>query len=149
MKKKYFLLLLAIASLTFGCTQQTEPGNQKIVDDPAPVVRDTFHKLCQYWSITDAENPTFRDVYDEQVAGTKNYPGIVFMTDSTFLENPKSNMRYGEFVLKGKTIDATFDDGEKAVYTIQTVQGDTMELRRAEKDHTTKLYVSGDRAFLP
>ena len=49
-------------------------------------------------------------------------PGIIFMTDSTFLENPKATMRYGKFVLKGKVIDALFDDGKKATYTIQDLQ---------------------------
>ena len=29
--------------------------------------------------------------------------------------------------LKEKIIDAQFDDGKKAVYTIQNVQGDTMQ----------------------
>ena len=149
MKKKYFLLFLAVAAFTFRCTQPSQNGDQKIVDEPALVIRDPFHKLCQYWSVTDAENPTFRDVNDEQVEGIKNYPGIIFMTDSTFLENPKANMRYGRFVLRGKTIDATFDDGKKAVYTMEAVQGDTMELRRVEKDHTTKLYLSGERVFWP
>ena len=28
-------------------------------------------------------------------------------------------MRYGKFTLKGKEIDAEFDDGAKATYTIQ------------------------------
>ena len=50
------------------------------------------------------------------------------MTDSTFLEDPRAAMRYGKFTYKGKEIDAQFDDGKKAVYTIQHVQGDTMQV---------------------
>ena len=76
-------------------------------------------------------------------------PVLFFMTDSTFLEDPMANMRYGKFVLKGKVIDAEFDDGKKAVYTIMNVQGDTMEFRRVEKDRTTLLYVRGNRVFWP
>ena len=128
---------------------QQEHKDEKVVDSKTPVLKDPFHKLCQYWDVTDAENPTFRDVYDQQVPGIYNYPGIIFMTDSTFLENPRSTMRYGRFTFKGKEIDAQFDDGNKAVYTIQLVQGDTMQIKRVEKDHTSILYVKGDRVFWP
>ena len=75
--------------------------------------------------------------------GIYNYPGIIFMTDSTFLENPRATMRYGKFALKGKVINAQFDDGKKAVYTIQDLQSSTMVVRRVEKDHTTTLNLKG------
>jgi hypothetical protein len=128
---------------------QQERKDEKIVDDKFPVYKDPFHKLCQYWEVIDAENPTYRDLYDEHEEGIKNIPGIVFMTDSTFLENPEFSMRYGKFVFKGKEIDAQFDDGKKAVYIIQSIQGDTMKMRRTERDHTSILFVKGNRVFWP
>ena len=45
---------------------QQEHKDEKIVDDKMPVFKDPFHKLCQYWDVTDADNPTFRDIYDHQ-----------------------------------------------------------------------------------
>jgi hypothetical protein len=85
-----------------------EPNNEKIVDQPLPARKDAFHQLCQYWEVTDAERPTFRDLYDYQDEGVYNYPGIVFLTDSSFLENPRAEMRYGKFTFTGKEIDAQF-----------------------------------------
>ena len=34
-----------------------------------PARKDPFHELCQYWEVTDAENPTFRDIYDQHTEG--------------------------------------------------------------------------------
>jgi hypothetical protein len=135
--------------MNINCTMQQEHKDEKIVDEKLPAPKDPFHKLCQYWDVTDAESPTFRDVYDHQQDGIYNYPGIIFMTDSTFLENPRSAMRYGKFSFKGKVINAQFDDGKKAVYNIQDIQGDSMVLKRVEKDHTTLLYVKGEQVFWP
>ncbi|MEO6221062.1 MAG: hypothetical protein ABIO81_11575 [Ginsengibacter sp.] len=126
-----------------------EPKNEKIVDEPMPQRKDAFHELCQYWEVTDAERPTFRDLYDHQEEGVYNYPGIIFMTDSTFLEDPRSEMRYGKFSYKGKEIDAQFDDRKKAVYTIKEKQGTTMVVERKEKDHSTILYLKASNVFWP
>lgn len=139
--------MLLIGLLAFNCTMQQQHHDEKIVDEKLPAPKDPYHKLCQYWEVTDAENPTFRDVYDHQQDGIYNYPGIVFMTDSTFLENPRSTMRYGKFQFKGKVITANFDDGKKAVYNIKEIQGDSMVLVRVEKDHTATLYVKGNQTF--
>lgn len=126
-----------------------EHKDEKIAEAKMPARKDPFHELCQYWEVTDAENPTFRDIYDQQSEGILNYPGIIFMTDSTLLENPRATMRYGKFVLKGKVINAQFDDGKKAVYTIQNLQNSNMIVRRVEKDHTTTLNLKGAQVFWP
>ena len=149
MRKRYIIFLFFISLLPVDCSMQQEHKDEKIGNEKMPVLKNPFNKLCQYWEVTDAEGPTYRDLYDEQQEGVKNYPGIIFMTDSTFLENPKAEMRYGKFVYKGKEIDAQFDDGKKAVYTIQNIDGDTMQVKRVEKDHTSILYLKGDRVFWP
>jgi hypothetical protein len=149
MPKKLSFLLCFIAILEAGCTMPGDGKDEKIVEKKMPERKDPFHELCQYWEVTDAENPTFRDVYDQHTEGILNYPGIIFMTDSTFLENPRATMRYGKFVFKGKVINAQFDDGKKAVYTIRDLQNSNMVVLRVEKDHTTVLTLKGSRVFWP
>jgi len=124
-------------------------NDEKITEARGHSRKDPFHELCQYWEVTDAENPTFRDIYDQHTQGILNYPGIIFMTDSTLLENPRATMRYGKFLFKGKVISAQFDDGKTAVYTIQDIQNTNMILRRVEKDHTTTLTLKGSGVFWP
>ncbi len=124
-----------------------EHKDEKIVEAKTHERKDPFHQLCQYWEVIDAENPTFRDVYDQHDEGVYNYPGIIFMTDSTFLENPRAAMRYGRFTLKGKIINGQFDDGKNAVYTIKNIQGSDMVLSRAEKGKPTILNVKGAQVF--
>ncbi|MEO8112265.1 MAG: hypothetical protein ABI594_19615 [Ginsengibacter sp.] len=143
------LIVFTVFSLMIssGCTMP-ELKNEKMVDQPLPERKDAFHQLCQYWELTDAERPTYRDL-DERKDDIFNIPGIVFMTDSTFLENPKAEMRYGKFTFKGKEIDAQFDDGKKAVYTVQEKQGNTMTMKRSEKGQSTILYLKGAEVFWP
>ncbi len=126
-----------------------EPSNEKMVDQARPQRKDAFHQLCQYWEVTDAERPTMRDLYDNQQEGVYNYPGIVFMTDSTFLEDPRAEMRYGKFSFRGKEINAQFDDGQKSVYIIQDKQAATMVVKRVEKNLSTILYLKASNVFWP
>ena len=121
--------------------------DEKIVEETETVRKDPFHQLCQYWEVTDAENPTYADLYDNRVEGVYNYPGIIFMTDSTFLENPRAETNYGRFIFKGKIITAEFDNNKKATYTIESKQNDTMIVRRVENNHVTKLYLKGSKVF--
>src|SRR6476469_5145073 len=117
MRKDFLFLSFFIDILPFGCKMPEEHKDEKIVDAKMPARKDPFHELCQYWEVTDAENPTFRDIYDQHSEGIYNYPGIIFMTDSTFLENPRATIRYGKFVLRGKVINALFDMVEKLCIT--------------------------------
>jgi hypothetical protein len=149
MRNKFLYLLVFIAILPVDCTMPGEHKDEKIGESKMPAHKDSFHKLCQYWELTDAENPTYSDISDEHTEGISNLPGIIFMTDSTFLENPKAVMRYGKFVFKGKVINAQFDDGRKAVYTIQDLNDSTMVVRRIEKDRTATLSLKGARVFWP
>ncbi|HVZ97338.1 MAG TPA: hypothetical protein VG847_10710 [Chitinophagaceae bacterium] len=149
MRIKFFLLSLALSLLGSGCSLQQGSKNEKIADEKIPAPKDPFQKLCQYWMVTDATSPTLKDIDENHTEGIHNIPGIVFMTDSVFLENPRSAMKYGHFIYKGKTINVQFDDGSKAIYTIDEIEGDTMVMRRTEDNHTTTLYVRGDRLFWP
>ncbi len=147
MRNLLILLLLLTFLAPSSCTMP-EPKNEKMVDQPLPAKRDAFHQLCQYWEVTDADGPTYRDLNDHK-GNIYNIPGIVFMTDSTFLENPKAVMRYGKFTLKGKEIDAQFDDGKKATYTILEKESSTMKVKRSEKEQSTILYLKSSEVFWP
>jgi hypothetical protein len=149
MKKHFLLVFFIVAIVPVNCTMPDSKKDEKIVEAKLPSRKDIFHQLCQYWEVTDAENPDYSDLYDNQKEGIYNYPGIVFMTDSTFLENPRAKMRYGKFELKGKTIKAQFDDGKKAIYTIEDFHNPDMVLLRVEKAHTTKLILKGSDAYWP
>lgn len=149
MRNVFFALIFFTSVLPFSCTMPDSHKDEKIVVENEPVRKDAFHQLCQYWDVTDAESPTYVDLYDNSTDGIINFPGIIFLTDSTFLENPKGNMRYGTFSLKGKIITAKFDDNKKAVYNIQKKEGDSMTVTRVEDNHTTILYLKGAKIFWP
>ncbi len=143
MKNVIFCLIFFSSLFYVSCLQQSNNANKKIVDEAVVVHKNPFQQLCQYWEVTDADNPTKADVFNNNEDGIYNYAGIVFMTDSTFLENPRGVMRYGKFVFKGKTVIAQFDDNAKAIYTIESRQGDTTVMKRLENNHTTTLYLKG------
>lgn len=143
--QKLIYVIIPFLYLT-GCGSQ-EQGNQKLVDEVRKSKRDPFHQLCQYWEVTDAENPTFRDIFDNQKDGVVNYPGIVFMTDSTFLENPRGIPRYGKFSYHGKMLEARFDDGKQAKYLIQLKEPNAMTVLRVEKEQSTVLHMEPSEVF--
>jgi len=113
--------------------------NEKIVDSAPNVQRDTFHLLCQYWPLKDADHPTPKDVSFTNDDGIDMESGIVFITDSSVLENPAGEMTYGKFKLEGNTIHVNYDDGRKADYTIKRLHKDELILKRDENNHTSEL----------
>lgn len=149
MRNELLALLLFIAILPVNCKIPGGHKEEKTAGAKKPVYKDTFHKLCQYWEVTDAENPTIKDIYDHHVEDIYNFPGIIFMTDSTILENPRADMRYGTFILNDTIIHAKFDDGKKAGYSISSMNDSAMILRRVENNHTTILYLKGSGVFWP
>jgi hypothetical protein len=133
--------------LLYHCVLPLPDSNQKVVDDSSEVQTDTFHLICQFWELSDAENPTFRDVSHIDDDSILFQPGIIFMTDSSVLENPTGEMSYGKFSIHGATIDVNFDDGRKAVYQIGRLHKDELRLKRTEKDHTTELVYTPTHTF--
>ena len=69
MRNEFLFLLFFIAILPVDCTMPGEHKDEKIVEAKMPARKDPFHELCQYWEVTDAENPTFRDIYDQHTEG--------------------------------------------------------------------------------
>ena len=113
--------------------------NEKIVDAGSNIQKDTFHLLCEYWKLEDADHPTSKDISFTNDEGILFQCGIVFITDSSVLENPAGEMTYGKFKLNGNdTIRVDFEDGRKAVYKIISLK-DSLLLNRTEKKHTTEL----------
>jgi hypothetical protein len=136
--RKLIFLILALPLFFSNCGQPSGNRNEKLVDHVAEMP-DTFHLLSQYWELTDADNPASQDVSFTSDDGIEYNPGIVFMTDSSVLENPAGEMTYGKFSIDGNTIHTSFDDGRKAVYVIDQISNEQLLLSRTEKKHTTKL----------
>lgn len=145
MRKSTLLIIISIAIFFSNCVTPSSDKNEKIVETPTVVKRDSFQLLCQYWRLSDAEHPTSKDISFTNDQGILIESGIVFMTDSSFLENPAGEMSYGKFRLNGNKIEAKFDNGRKAVYTINRLHKDQLLLNRLENKHTSELtYKSTD-----
>lgn len=136
--RKFILLFLIVAALFSNCGESSQDKNEKLIDTTSEMP-DTFHLLTQYWELTDADNPTSKDISFTADDGAEYVSGLVFMTDSTVLENPVGEMTYGKYDLKGNTISVNFDDKRKAVYLIDQINKEQLVLSRTEKKHTSKL----------
>ena len=136
--QKLTLFFLALSLAFSNCDQAPNDRNEKLIDH-ASEMPDTFHLLTQYWELTDADNPTSKDVSFTSDDGIEDGSGIVFMTDSSVLENPAGDMTYGKFSMNGNRIDVIFDDGRKAGYIIDRISKDALLLSRTEDKHTSKL----------
>ncbi len=136
-KLTFFSLVVSILFFT-SCGQSSQDKNEKLVDN-ASEMPDTFHLLTQYWEMTDADNPTSKDISFTSDEGAEYESGIVFMTDSAVLENPVGEMTYGKFSLNGNTINVKYDDGRNATYIIDRISKEQLLLSRTEKKHTSKL----------
>jgi hypothetical protein len=140
MQKKYLLIIFCVPVLLSNCVVPSQKNNEKITDSaPSGIRKDTFHLLCQLWQLTDAENPTSKDVSFTNSDSVIFQPGIVFMTDSTVLENPAGEMTYGKFNLSGGIINVKYNDGRKAVYLITRLHKDELRLKRTENKHSSYL----------
>lgn len=137
MRKLTFFSLVVFIVFS-SCGQPSQDKNEKLIDN-ASEMPDTFHLLTQYWELTDADNPTSKDIAFTSDDGAEYVSGIVFMTDSTVLENPVGEMTYGKFGLNGNTINVKYDDGRKATYVIDRMTKEQLVLSRTEKKHTSKL----------
>lgn len=138
MRKSTILILLFSAIILSKCGPPSQNTNEKITED-ASEVKDTFQLLTQYWELKDADHPLANDVAFTNENGILYEPGIVFLTDSSVLENPVGQMSYGKYSLNGNTINAVYNDGTKALYLIDRINKDELVLSRTEKKQTTKL----------
>ena len=135
---KLIFFSLVVSILFSNCGQPSQERNEKIIDH-ASEMPDTFHLLTQYWELTDADNPSSKDISFTSDDGAEYVSGIVFMTDSSVLENPVGEKTYGKFSLNGNTINVQYEDGRKATYVIDRINKEQLVLSRTEKKHTSKL----------
>lgn len=149
--RKYSSLILVLfaAIFLYRCVIPVQNRNEKITDPVSERLNDTFHLICQYWELTDAEHPTTRDVSQPGGNGFSLDPGIVFMTDSTVLENPAGEMRYGKFNLHGNEIKVVFDKGITARYLITRLHKDELNLKRTENNSTSELVYTPTYTYWP
>lgn len=127
------------------------PGNanEKITEDVVYDRSDSFHLLCQYWKLTDAEHPELNDVSHKNGYKVDLDPGMVFLTDSTILENPAGEMRYGKFLIRHNKMQADFDDGATSQYTILKLDSTGLVLSRSGKEAASTLIYIPTHTFWP
>jgi hypothetical protein len=150
MRKKYLAVFIFASILLCNCVFPSQNKNEIITDAThSALSKDTFHILCQFWKLTDADNPTAKDVSFTNDDSVLFEPGIVFMTDSTILENPTGEMSYGKFKVNGNAINVNFKDGRKAVYLIIRMRKDELRLKRTENKHSTILTYTPTNTIWP
>ncbi|MEO8719825.1 MAG: hypothetical protein ABI297_07440 [Ginsengibacter sp.] len=124
----------------------SQDKNEKVID-AISYHKDTFHLLCQYWQLVDAEHPTLKDVSYTNSDSMLIQPGIVFMVDSSILENPAGEKTYGKFHLSSNKIEVNFEDKRKAIYTIRRLNKDELLLERIENKHSSELIFKPTNTF--
>jgi hypothetical protein len=141
------IILCLILSIFLVICKSPEPkANKTSVAVIQRNDKDTFQLLCQFWQLLDAENPTFHDVtYSSD--GITFESGIVFMTDSTVLENPAGDRSYGKFSLQSDSIKADYGKGRSAVYIIEKISPDSLLLKRNENKRSSNLVYKGTHTF--
>lgn len=138
----YFFMFLVLDS---GCNMQQRQRDKKVSDlTPADhLPPNSPEYLFQSWEITDAEHPMVKDVFNNSDS-IYNFPGLLFLKDSSVVENPRGLVRFGKFTMPDKKIKATFSDGGTAVYIIKTIRSTEMQLQRNEKNNQTLLYLKAE-----
>ena len=149
MRNNPILSILLLSILLSNCGTQTQKTPDKISDNPEKVKEDSFHYLRQYWQLADADHPTSRDISFTNNEGILLQSGLVLMNDSSLLENPAGDMAYGKYKVNGNVINVTFDNGRKAVYNIQHLSSDTLQVKRIENKHTSELSYSATSTSWP
>lgn len=135
------LLFISVVFILSNCTEPQQDRSEKILSDNVKAERDSFSLLCQYWRLDEADHPTYVDISStDKNTGIEYESGILFMPDSTVLENPKGKMTYGKFSLNNNSINATYEDGRKATYEISRLNKDELHLDRTEKKKETNLF---------
>ena len=145
----FFPLIVFSSILFYSCHTSSRDNNEKVVDGIAPIPQDTFHLLCQYWQLDQADHPTSRDVSFTNEEGILFQSGIVFITDSSVLENPAGEMDYGKFKVKDDTINVNFEHGRKAIYLISKLNKDELNMQRIENGHTSELTFKATHTYWP
>lgn len=147
---RIFFPAIVFTSILFcSCATSTDENKKKVADTTVHIPQDTFHLLCQYWQLDDADHPTSRDVSFTNGDGILFQSGMVFMTDSTVLENPAGEMDYGKFKVKGDTVEVNYNQGRKAVYLIGKLNRDELNMSRIEDGHTSELTFKGTHTYWP
>jgi len=147
---RIFFSVVAISSmLCWSCVSSNDDNIKKKPVATIAVPSDTFHLLCQYWKLDEADHPTSRDVSFTNEDGILFQSGIVFMTDSTVLENPAGEMDYGKFKVEGDSVNVNFEQGRKAIYLISKLNRDTLNMQRIENGHTSELTYIATHTYWP
>ncbi len=143
-------LFISVVFILSNCTQPQQEKNEKIHTENVKAERDSFSLLCQYWRLDEADHPSSVDISSKDPnTGIEYESGLLFMPDSTVLENPKGNMTYGKFSLNNNIINVLYDGGRKASYEIARLNKEELHLDRTEKKKKTNLFYVSSKTFWP
>lgn len=145
----FFSAVVISSMLCWSCVSSNDDNVKKTPVTAIAIPSDTFHLLCQYWKLDEADHPTSRDVSFTNEGGILFQSGIVFMTDSSLLENPAGEMAYGKFKVHDDTIIVNFDKGRKAVYVISKLNREELNMSRTENGHTSELTFKATHTYWP
>ena len=141
---KKFLPAILIAAIFAGCNSS---DGEKALENMADT-RDSFAILSQFWYVFDSENPKDGDIYTK-VDDVDIHPGIVFMYDSTVLENPKGFRAYGKYTMNNDVIDVTYDSARRVQYLVTRLTAEELQLERINGKDTTTLQYKPSNTYWP
>lgn len=147
-KTPFYSVVLCLAILA-GCNTQTKNTADKIVDNSSTVGNDSTRLLNQYWVLADADNPMNHDVSFTDENGIPQESGIVFINDTSLLENPAGDIKYAHFRRNGDTVYAVYNKERKAKYIITALHKDKLLLDRFENKHNSKLTYKPTNTWWP
>lgn len=141
------LLILFTAILFIGCN--SSKNKNQLAQQAKARPDDSASLLSQYWILQDADHPEGKDILNQLDDGITMQPGIVFMTDSTVLENPAGEMRYGRYDQTHSPITVKYDGGGEALYAILKLDSQHLWLERKENNSATTLKYKATDTWWP
>jgi len=137
-----YLWLLSI--LLYNCSSADKQSSE----NKAPERKDPMDQLCQYWIIEDADFILERDIIQIK-DGRDMVPGLVFLNDGSFVENPAGITYRGTFTRNGDQLTANYENGEQAIFTIKKLSLDSLFVNRKIDDHESNILYKGSHAWWP
>lgn len=141
MKRLWILALIFLVQCTSSDQQEVETFTRDENSDITTLI-------SQYWILADADNPVGGDLVAKE--GRRDYmPGIVFIQNGEFVENPAGETTRGKFERNNDSLLLTYSDGTTGSFLIELLTPDTLVAKRIAKDKISALYYSPTNTWWP